>query len=82
MRRVLGDPIETFGFGSEDRLFKVGGTALSLPRRSTDKFAGAGLAGNAIPVGFTPGNIVNDASPFTSSKSDRGISNSKFIIQN
>jgi hypothetical protein len=59
---ILGNPTKTFGFGSEEiGSFKVGGTALPLHAgRSTEKFAGAGLAGNAIPVGFTPGNIVND----------------------
>ena len=59
---TVGEPNRAFGFGAEFiGSFKVGGSALALkPGAHNDTFAGAGLVGDAIGVGATPGGIVND----------------------
>jgi hypothetical protein len=60
--QVLGtaDPSRTFGFGAEEiGAFKIGGFAFHLaPGKHTDTFAGTALAGNAVPVGSTPVNLI------------------------
>lgn len=63
--QVAGDPGDTavtYGFGAEEiGAFRVGGVALPLlPGKFNDHFAGAGIAGNALPVGSSPGTVVND----------------------
>jgi hypothetical protein len=60
--QVLGtaNPSLTFGFGAEEiGAFRVNGFAFPLkPGAHTEKFAGAGHAGNAIAVGATPANLI------------------------
>ncbi len=60
--QILGtaDPSRTFGFGAEEiGAFKVGSVAFHLaPGKHNDTFAGAGLAGSAVPVGSTFVNLV------------------------
>ncbi|MEA3186518.1 MAG: hypothetical protein QOD99_348, partial [Chthoniobacter sp.] len=58
----VNDPSKTYGFGAEEiGSFKVNGVALSLtPGKNNDKFASAGVVGNAIPIGSSRGNVVSD----------------------
>ncbi len=63
--QVTGKPADTsvtYGFGAEEiGVFRVNGVALPLkPGRFNDSFAGAGAAGNALPVGASAGTVIND----------------------